>query len=389
MMQRREFLDLMTAAGYVGLASRSGRGYAVFPPPPTSRVPVIYSTDLFHPPDDPDDHVDLATLFALPELDVRAIILDLGHQQRAKPGEIPVRQMAAVTGKKVPSAAGLLGPLRYPEDKAENQNLEGSGDRGIQLILRALRESARKVYIFTTGSVRDVAAAFNRDEALFREKVERVYVNAGNSGGLPTEWNTLLDPLAYIRIMSSGLPIYWCPAFGPGATFETFVAGKLPPHQYATYWRFVQSDVFDSLPAPLQNFFIYALEAKSPQLEDPVAYLSRSTEPEPKQRIWAKGRNMWCTAPMIHAAGRSLYRKDDTWAALSAPVAGFEPARVFDFVAASVHIDRDMRTTLDILPKDGNIKLFHLLDEANYQAAMTSSLRRLLGEIPVARSLVK
>ena len=29
-------------------------------------VPVIYCTDLFHPHDDPDDHFDLATLFALP-----------------------------------------------------------------------------------------------------------------------------------------------------------------------------------------------------------------------------------------------------------------------------------------------------------------------------------
>ena len=39
-------------------------------------VPVIYCTDLFHPHDDPDDHFDLATLFALPELEVKAILLD-------------------------------------------------------------------------------------------------------------------------------------------------------------------------------------------------------------------------------------------------------------------------------------------------------------------------
>ncbi len=31
------------------------------------RIPVLYSTDLFQPYDDPDDHFDLATLFGLPE----------------------------------------------------------------------------------------------------------------------------------------------------------------------------------------------------------------------------------------------------------------------------------------------------------------------------------
>jgi hypothetical protein len=348
------------------------------------RVPVIYSTDLFHPPDDPDDHVDLATLFSLPELDVRAIVLDLGHHQMAKPGEVPVKQMAALTGKKVPYAPGLIGPLRYPEDKAENQDLEGYGSRGIDLILRALRDSTQKVYIFTTGSLRDVAAAFNRDEALFREKVERVYVNAGNSAGLPTEWNTLLDPHAYIRVLSSGLPIYWCPAFGPGSSFETFLAGKLPPHQYATYWRFVQDAIFDHLPHPLQNFFIYALDEKSPKLQDPVAYLFRNPEGAAKQRLWQEGRNMWCTAPMIHASGRSLYRKDDIWAALASPTPGFKPTPVFDFLPADVSIDRDMKTTLNTTSKEGNTRVFHLLDQANYQAAMTSTLRRLLAEMPLS-----
>lgn len=384
-MQRREFLGLTAGVSCAALISqRSGELVAGEAPAPQLKIPIIYSTDLFHPPDDPDDHVDLATLFSLPELDVRGIVLDLGHHQQAKPGDVPVKQMAALTGRQVPYAPGLIGPLRYPEDKAENQDLEGFGSRGIELILRALRESTQKVYIFTTGSLRDVAAAFNRDEVLFREKVERVYVNAGNSGGSPTEWNTLLDPLAYIRIMSSGLPIYWCPAFGPGAKFETFLGGKLTPHQYATYWRFVQSAVFDSMPHPLQNFFIYALDAKLPKQEDPVAYLFRSPEEAVKARLWPKGRNMWCTAPLIHASGRSLYRKEDAWAALTLPTPGFKAAPVFDFVPASVHIDRDMKTTLKSMSKEGNTRIFHLIDEANYQVAMTSALRGLLAEMPLS-----
>ena len=45
---------------------------------PKRRVPMVYATDLFHPHDDPDDHFDLATVLAMPELDVKAILLDLG-----------------------------------------------------------------------------------------------------------------------------------------------------------------------------------------------------------------------------------------------------------------------------------------------------------------------
>ncbi len=389
-MQRRAFLSSMAGVTISGLAlGKQGLPSTSEAASHPKRVPIIYSTDLFHPPDDPDDHVDLATLFSLPELDIRAIVLDLGHHQQAKPGEVPLRQLAALTGRQVPHAPGLIGPLRYPEDKAENQDLEGFGDRAIKLILAALRESEQKASIFTTGSLRDVAAAFNRDEQLFREKVERIYVNAGNSSGRPTEWNTLLDPQAYIRIMSSGLPVYWCPAFGPDSTFQSFLAGKLGPHQYATYWRFEQEQVFGQLPKSLQNFFIYALERKDPRLEDPVAYLVRSPEEEPRRRLWRNVRNMWCTAPMIHAAGRSLYRKGETWAALPSPATGFEPTPVFDFVPAGIRIDRDMKTTLDSTDKEGNVKLFHLLDQPNYQTAMTRSLGRLLAEMTLSRDFRK
>jgi hypothetical protein len=70
-------------------------------------VPIIHCTDLFHPPDDPDDHVDLAVLFALSELDILAIILDLGHLQEAKPGDVPVRQMMTFATSLALGNAGL------------------------------------------------------------------------------------------------------------------------------------------------------------------------------------------------------------------------------------------------------------------------------------------
>jgi len=85
------------------------------------KTPILYSTDLFHPHDDPDDHYDLAALFAIQEFDLRGIILDLGARQKQKPGRLPVEQMMHITKRKVPCAVGLADPLRSPDDKALDQ----------------------------------------------------------------------------------------------------------------------------------------------------------------------------------------------------------------------------------------------------------------------------
>jgi hypothetical protein len=346
---------------------------------PDTRVPIIYSTDLFHPPDDPDDDVDLVTLFALQELDVRAIILDLGHHQSAKPGEIPLKQIMRLTGRQVPFATGLLQPLKYPSDKA----LADPSPAAVELILTVLRDAGDKVVIVITGSARDVMAAFNRDEKLFREKVAHIYFNGGNSGGGDLHWNPGLDPQAYIRLMTADLPVYWCPTFSGSATRQMFYDGKLETLQSQTYWKFVQRDVYDALAKPLQNFFLYALGGKNSAIEDPLAYLEQEPEPPLQKRVWNEARNMWSTASLYHAAGRELYRRGDSWAILGTPQQGFERTPLYEFVPATVTIDRDLRSTLKVGQSRGQFMVFHLIDLQNYQRAMTVSLRNLLAEMPL------
>ena len=65
------------------------------------KSPILHSTDLFHPHGDPDDHYDLACLFALKEFDIKAIVLDLGEHQATRPGRPPVEQMMYITGRNV------------------------------------------------------------------------------------------------------------------------------------------------------------------------------------------------------------------------------------------------------------------------------------------------
>jgi hypothetical protein len=328
--------------------------------------------------------VDLATLFALPELDIRVIVLDQGLRQREKSGEIPLQQMMSITGRRVSFVGGLAHPLRYPEDPALNQF--SFYQSGVETILRILKESPQKVMVITTGSVRDVAAAFNRDPQLLESKVARIYVNAGNSGGGDLQWNPNLDPQAYIRLMRSGLPIYWCPSFGGKETLETLAEEQLPIQQYQVYWKFRQAELFDSLPNPLQNFFLYALGHKIPKVDEPVSYLKRPIETTLRDEQWKKTRHMWSTASLYHAAGRQLYRSQDGWALLSSQASGYELSPVYDFVAVEVEIDRNLRSTVRPSEKPRATRLFHLVQPSVYSEAMLSSLRKLLSEMPVANN---
>jgi hypothetical protein len=105
-------------------------------------IPVIYSTDLLHPHDDPDDHFDLACLHAMPEAEVRAIILDQGDRQAKRPGFTPVWQMNYLTGRHVPAAIGLRDPLKSPDDRALDQPAEHQN--GVNLILQTLQDTREK-----------------------------------------------------------------------------------------------------------------------------------------------------------------------------------------------------------------------------------------------------
>jgi hypothetical protein len=333
--------------------------------PVPRRVPIIYSSDLFHPHDDPDDHFDLATLFAIREFDVKAVLLDLGERQRPRPGRIPLEQMFALSGRKVPYATGLSAKLDSPDDKALSRPAEDQA--AIELLLRTLAEADEPVTVITAGSLRDVAAAFNREPELLRRKISRLYVNIGNADG-GNEWNVGLDVHAYVRIMRSGLPVYWCPC-------QPFKDPR------STYWDFKHADVLDRAPTGVQNFFIYALQAVPPELIDPVAALRMDFRPW-RHLVWSMQRQMWCTASFLHAAGLDAVRQADSGFTI-APVAPGGPAgEIFTFVPACVQIDDAGRTRVVPDPPP-NMHVFKSADPGEYSQAMTRCLAILLERFPV------
>ncbi len=308
-------------------------------------VPILYSSDLLHPHDDPDDHFDLATLFAIPEFDIRAVVLDLGERQAQRPGTVPLKQMMHLTGRTVPFASGLVAKLKAPDDKATDQPAAAQG--GVELILKTLREAPEPITIFETGSLRDIAAAFNREPDLLRAKVRRLYVNTGHSGG-DREWNVDLDPHAFVRVMGSRLPIWWVPCFGPDG--------------YNSFWKFRHNQVLETAPPGLQCFFIYALNKTPPQEIDPIRALKDGLPPAAKAAMWEQERNMWCTAALLHAAGRPVVP--------GRRIAWFEEKRV--------RLDANGATRFDDANGDIDVLTFRRIEGADYDAAMTTALRDLL-----------
>jgi len=306
-------------------------------------MPVIYSTDLYHPHNDPDDHYDLLTIFSLPELDVRAVIIDMGAPGKGRPALGAMAQIGALRGKQPPVATGLIENLASPEDTARERPAEEQA--GVELILKTLRDAREPVTLFAVGSMRDMAAAYNREPALFREKVGRFYVNAGDTRG-KMEYNVQIDPVAYNRIMTSGLPLYWTPCFGDGG--------------YGSFWQFRQGDVLATAPREVQSFFLYMFSKSGDT--DAVGYLKKEPDAALLAKVSGEDRAMWCTASFLDAAGRT----DST----------------FCYEMKRVALAPDGTS---VLAPDGALKLLtiRVKQPEAYPAAMTRVLRKC-AEMPVA-----
>lgn len=322
-------------------------------------IPVIYSTDLLHPHDDPDDHFDLACLYAMPEADLRAIILDQGDRQAQRPGFKAVWQLNYLTGRHVPAAIGLRNPLKSPEDRALDQPAEFQN--GVNLILQSLQDAPARASIIFVGSARDVAAAYNRRPDLFRDKVRSITGFIGDAGDPKhQEWNVKLDPQAFVRIMRADAPFQWIPCFDGGVWTN---------NGHASFWRIKHGDVLEKAPALLQRYFLYMLRHAT---NDPIAYLTQPTTPEDHAWLMAGARNMWCGALLGLAVDRPLLDEGREVAAL-----------------------REVRVVVDDQGVIGygqgatgrNVLRFEIRDRDRFAEAATRATRELLERFPMRKEL--
>ena len=311
---------------------------------------LIHCTDLFHPHGDPDDHFDLATLYGIPGLDLKAVILDQGRLQAERPGTIPISQLNRITGRKVPAAIGLADKLRAPADTGLDQPAEFQ--QGVALILSTLRQSAAPVAITAVGSMRDVTAAFNREPELFRRKVDKLLIFIGEASEPKfTEHNVSLDPQAYVGLLRSGLPLHWVPCFDGGLWQNR---GR------ASFWQAKHADLLRNAQPTLLQYFIYALEKET---ADPIAFLSTPIDPQRKERLLAGSRNLWCAAvfEFLVAPGKT--------------------DAMFGFSEVEVQVGDDAVIRYGQAPGSKRVRRFEVRDLASYPAQMTAVTAACLARV--------
>jgi inosine-uridine nucleoside N-ribohydrolase len=335
-------------------------------------VPVIYCTDLFHPHDDPDDHFDLATLYAMPELDIKGVVLDQGRKQLERPGRIPVSQMNRITGRNVPVVIGLADPLKRPNDQALDQPAQFQG--AVRLIVQTLRASARPVCIATAGSVRDVVCAFNREPGLFRTNVAMVLAFIGEASDAKfQEYNVGLDPQAFVGLMRSGLPEYWVPCFD---------GGLWQNRGHASFWRASQRALLEGATPQVIQYFIYALEKET---AEPLAFLSRPVEAERQARMFAGTRNLWCATVLGVMSGREVVFDGSKWTSVlpesnrAAAVAGRK--LLFGFSEAEVSVNDAGVVSYGKVPGSHKVRRFEVHNSAQYEQGMVEATATMLSSL--------
>jgi len=347
-----------------------------------TRIPVVHTTDLYHPPQDPDDQIDLATVLALEEFDLRGVVLDTtqrflvgapkGFDVPRDPGFIPVCQIGYLLNRSIPVAIGPTQPLASPHDSAKDcpQNEQA----GINLLLEILENSSAPVLITIVGSARIVTAAFNRNPKLMREKTRAVVINAGSTGGQKTEWNVGLDLHAFVGLWQSGLPIHWYPC---GTEKSAFVRS----HERGTYWHATHRALFADLPEKLKAWFAYGFSGST--RSDFIKALDEMNEGPEWDKVLEGERNLWSTSSLVMSAGRVLAQTPNGWRFLPGESAAGLTVWPWRMDPVSARVSDDGKVDWEVVKDPSPTRIFGRKPDAEYGQAMAEALNALLKNLPV------
>jgi hypothetical protein len=258
-IDRRTVLG-MTAAGLAGGFLRPGLAYGNESEKVVKKTPMLHVTDLFRPHVDPDDHWDLACVYALAcrgDIDLKGVLIDHppGSADGRNPDIAAVAQMNLIAGTYAPVAVGSGLPMKSRDDV---QKYASPADRhGVGMVLDVLRKSPEPVVINILGSSRDVAIAGKKEPELFKTKCAAIYLNAGTgspkmSPASKPEYNVTLERYAFAAIFDLPCPVYWMPCFE-----ELEPGGQQEIREYGTHYKFRQDQILPGLPDMVQNYFAY------------------------------------------------------------------------------------------------------------------------------------
>ncbi len=353
-----------------------------------SKTAVIDVTDLYQPYQDPGDNFDLVHAYALPEIDLRAVIIDvtapfrlpvandplLWHDPNGprEPGIVPVTQLNAIFDRSIQFAVSP-----YTAMLSMNDDLRSAPrfqQAGIELLIDTLKASQDRVDILSFGSCRAIAAALNREPALLREKVRRIHISAGTAstnyefgasqehntipGG---EWNVALDLQAFRRLMTSDLPI----GLYPCATVD----GAFAYGVHNTYWNLPNRHFIRNLDSRLRNYLLFALGRQV--RPDFLRCLD-----EPMDEGLADGKlnethHVWETAVWLEVSQRKVIQREGKWSISSASeVKTGDRILTSELSRCHLKVREDGRIAFSLTDEMSNISIFTRSDPEEYQAAM-------------------
>jgi pyrimidine-specific ribonucleoside hydrolase len=379
-LNRRELLIAAAAlAGFTTSTSFTRRRQDVVSP---ARIPLVHITDLYHPPQDPDDHFDLATVVALEEYDLRGVVLDaterflrpapVGADIQRDPGYVPVIQLEHLLDRSIPVAAG---PHHRLEESSSVKTSEApSHQAGVQLLLDILENSRDKVVVSVVGSARVIGYALRRNPGLLRTKIRSILLNAGSTAGPKREWNVGLDPEAYKALWRSGLPICWYPCATESGAFH-------PDHERGTFWKTTHAQLLRDIPPSLRAWFAYAL--RDDRRGDIIEVLSEEPQPDAWKSLLSQERNLWATASLVMGAGRVLARNKEGWRFVPARSVRNEDVWNWRLDPISATVDESAIVDWKLAHEGGNASLFWRERRPDFGGAMAEALGNLLGSISV------
>ncbi|MCS7306162.1 MAG: hypothetical protein NZ602_13785 [Thermoguttaceae bacterium] len=361
------------------------------------QIPLIDVTDLYHPHQDVGDNFDILAAYALPELDLRAVILDCTEPFRQpvaqnpgpglhpdaagprEPGFIPVWQLNYIFGRNVPCAASPFTRMRSPEDKM--LDVPAFQQQGIELILKTLRDSADPVHIVSFGSARAIAVAYNREPELFRRKLACLHLSAGGSSPPVAgyiEWNVALDPQAIVCLLRSELPIalYPCAANNAGSKGYGVFSPAFSYDPHNTFWKLPNRRFIRQMDPPLRRYLEYALGRANR-----VDFL-RAVEvdgPPLDEGLFGAEHYVWETAVWLCLTGRKLVRRADGSHRIVLPTEVLPTDRVLpnELRPCTVQVRNDGIYEFRLTDQPTNFRVYYRGNPQENEAALREALPAL------------
>ena len=376
-VSRRQILGVAAAGLTTGiLNSRYARGND--PTKKKQQIPVLHVTDLFRPHMDPDDHWDLACVYALAhrgDIDLKGVLIDHPPKNRSdrNPDITAVAQMNLICNLFVPTGVGSPHPLKSRNDIQAYAS--DTDHHGVRMILNTLQQSPGPVVINILGSSRDVAIAGKKKPDLFEAKCAAIYLNAGT--GSPNmgpasklEYNVTLGKFAYAAIFDLPSPVYWMPCFE-----EMETRREQSIREYGTHYEFQQDRILPHLSQNVQNYFAYMFGKYTDH--NWLHYLKGPRDQALLSKVGGMTRHMWCTAGFFHAAGYTVTTDGKIVRLDEKPD---QPVFTFDPIKIRCSDNGVTQWTPDDSSKHRFI--FHVRDLDRYQSAMTKAMKSLLMTLP-------